>query len=215
MRFVSITSLVFGEIGNSSEAAVTSLALKNICCCACKAVRFCYNFHQSCKTLQPKVVKNFSYEIDCNFCIWKLWKLWPGKKSEFLFCWCTLNKLRLECFHFLIRSGQLAPRSFAPGNNRIQVESNLFVETDRRSSIQPQPRQLQQPPPQPRQFRQPRPRAPQPVARARSRPRAQSPPCDLLCAIARIFGLWRNRVLRSFIEVLFIPDPDSYCQWIN
>lgn len=167
-------------------------------------VRICYNFHQSCRTLAPKVAIILHLET---------LKVVAREKIEFLFCWCTLNKLRLECFHFLIRSGQLAPRSFAPGNNRIQVESNLFVETDRRSSIQPQPRQLQQPPPQPRQFRQPRPRAPQPVARARSRPRAQSPPCDLLCAIARIFGLWR--VLRSFIEVLLIPDPDSYCQWIS
>ena len=113
----------------------------------------------------------------------------------------------------MIRSGQLAPRSFAPGNNRIQVESNLFVETDRRSSIQPQPRQLQQPPPQPRQFRQPRPRAPQPVARARSRPRAQSPPCDLLCAIARIFGLWIR--VSSFFKSFYSFLIHTVNAWIN
>ena len=129
----------------------------------------------------------------------------------------------LYAFILLIRSGQLAPapRSFAPQNNRNQVESNLIAETDRRSSIQPQPRQ--QPQAQPRQFRQPPPRPPQPVARARSRPRprarAQSPPCDLLCAIARIFGLWRNKVLgslfRSFIHSWFILSMDELIEFCS
>ena len=70
-------------------------------------VRICYNFHQSCRTLAPKVAIILHLET---------LKVVAREKIEFLFCWCTLNMMRVKILSFCwLGQGSLLPGLLLPG----------------------------------------------------------------------------------------------------